>query len=284
MQLLDNHTVLITGGGSGLGLGIARHFRAEGAEIAIMEIDKAKVSNLEAEFGGDALIIQGDVTDLDDLAACRAAIFERWGRLDAFVGAQGVFDGNVPLRDIDTDRLPALFDELFRINVLGYILPARVFADLLDDSGGAIVLTSSVAAYSADGGGLFYTATKGAVVSLINQLAFEFAPRIRVNGVAPAAIADSQLRGPKSLGLDNWKQSDIPKDMFLESFRRLAPLQELPTPADYAPMYAFLASHHNKIMTGSTVLAEQGVLNRAVLTQTGVVGLTDKDRDTTTVS
>jgi NAD(P)-dependent dehydrogenase (short-subunit alcohol dehydrogenase family) len=71
------------------------------------------------------------------------------------------------------------------------------------------------------------------------------------------------------------KQSDIPKDAFLRSFKALAPLQELPLPEDYAPVYAFLASKHNKIMTGSTVLAEQGVLNRAVLSATGVMSQDD---------
>jgi NAD(P)-dependent dehydrogenase (short-subunit alcohol dehydrogenase family) len=211
------------------------------------------------------------VTSLDDLNACRKAVLDRWGRLDALVGAQGVFDGNVPLRDVPAQNVSALFDELFRTNVLGYVLPARVFVDVLEQSDGAIVLTSSVAAYAADGGGLFYTATKGAVVSLTKQLAFEFAPRVRVNSVAPAAFTNSQLRGPASLGMEDWKQSNIPKDAFLESFKRLAPLQELPTPEDYAPLYAFLASRHNKVMTGTTVLAEQGVLNRAVLTATGVV-------------
>jgi NAD(P)-dependent dehydrogenase (short-subunit alcohol dehydrogenase family) len=275
MQLLDDHGVLILGGGSGLGLGIARHFRAEGAHVAIMEIAADKIVTLKEEFGDDVVVVHGDVTHLDDLEACRAAVLERWGRLDALIGAQGIFDGNVRLRDIDPERIPDLFDELFHANVLGYVLPARVFIDDLDRSKGALVLTSSVAAYSADGGGLFYTATKGAVVSLVGQLAFEFAPRVRVNAVAPAAIANSQLRGPKALGMQATKQSDIPKDAFLRSFKALAPLQELPLPEDYAPVYAFLASKHNKIMTGSTVLAEQGVLNRAVLSATGVMSQDD---------
>jgi NAD(P)-dependent dehydrogenase (short-subunit alcohol dehydrogenase family) len=271
MQMLDGHVVLITGGGSGLGLGLARYFRDEGAQLAIMEIAEEKLADLKAEFGDEVLLVPGDVTSLDDLTACRSAVLDRYGRLDALVGAQGVFDGNVPLKQIPTEDIPALFDELFRTNVLGYILPTRVFIDVLDENDGAVVLTSSVAAYAADGGGLFYTSTKGAVVSLVKQLAFEFAPRVRVNSVAPAAFANSQLRGPKALGMQAWKQSDIPKDAFLESFKQLAPLQELPTPEDYAPLYAFLASRHNKVMTGTTVLAEQGVLNRAVLTTTGVV-------------
>lgn len=265
MQLLKDHVVLVTGGGSGLGLGVARYCRAEGAEVVIVDVSAEKVELLTAEFGPDVLVMQGDVTQLADLRACREAIVARYGRLDALIGVQGIFDGNVPLREVPEERLDSLFDEILHVNVKGYLLSARVFFDLLQTSQGAIVLTTSTAAYAADGGGVFYTASKGAIRSLVNQLAFEFAPNVRVNGVAPAGIANSQLKGPKALGLDEQKQSDIPKDAFLSMFRSLSLLQELPTPEDHGPLYAFLASKANRIMTGQTVVADQGLLNRAVL-------------------
>lgn len=265
MQLLKDHVVLVTGGGSGLGLGVARHCRAEGAEVVIVDISAEKVAQLAAEFGPEVLVMQGDVTKLADLRACREAIVERYGRLDALIGVQGIFDGNIPLREVPEERLDSLFDEILHVNVKGYLLSARVFFDLLQASHGAIVLTTSTAAYAADGGGVFYTASKGAIRSLVNQLAFEFAPNVRVNGVAPAGIANSQLKGPKALGLDEQKQSDIPKEAFLSMFRSLSLLQELPTPEDHGPLYAFLASKANRIMTGQTVVADQGLLNRAVL-------------------
>lgn len=264
MQLLENHVVLVTGGGSGLGLGVARHCHAEGAQVIVADVSADKIRQLEADFP-EALALQCDVTRLADLQACRDAIVERFGRLDAVIGAQGIFDGNQPLLHTAPERIDAVFDELFHVNVKGYILTARVFHDLLKASAGALVLTSSTAAYAADGGGVFYTATKGAICSLVGQLAFEFAPDVRVNCVAPAGIANSQLRGPRALGLDAHKQSDIPKDAFLSMFRSLSLLQELPTPEDHGPLYAFLASRHNRIMTGQTVVADQGMLNRAVL-------------------
>lgn len=265
MQLLKGDVVLVTGGGSGLGLGVARHCMAEGAEVVIVDVSAEKVRQLKEEFGPETLVLQGDVTKLADLLACRDAIIARYGRLNALIGAQGIFDGNVPLMEMPLERIDALFDEIFHVNVKGYILSARVFFELLQASQGAIVLTTSTAAYAADGGGIVYTASKGAIRSLVNQLAFEFAPDVRVNGVAPAGIANSQLRGPRSLGLDAQKQSDIPKDAFLSMFKSLSLLQELPTAEDHGPIYAFLASRHNKIMTGQTVVADQGLLNRAVL-------------------
>lgn len=267
MHLLDNHVVLITGGGSGLGLGIARHCLAEGAEVAILEISPEKVEALQTEFGDRVLIRQGDVRSTADLEAMRAAIQQRYGKLNALIGAQGVFDGNLPLKETPLEQLPNLFDELFHINVLGYVLSAKVFIDLLEASNGAVVLTSSTAAYAADGGGLFYAASKGAVRSIVNQLAFEFAPKVRVNGVAPSGIANSQLQGPQSLGMGHMKQSDIPKEDFLAQFQELMPLKHLPTPEEYGWLYAFLASGQNTLMTGQTIVADQGLFNRAVLTQ-----------------
>lgn len=267
MASLNDHVVLVTGGGSGLGLGLARHCLAEGAQLAIFEVAPAKVAQLREEFGAEVLVVQGDVTRLDDLRACREAIVTRFGRLDALIGAQGIFDGNVPLLQMPEERLDALFDEVMQVNVKGYLLSARVFHDLLLASQGALVLTTSTAAYAADGGGAVYSASKGAIRSLVNQLAFEFAPHVRVNAVAPAGIANSQLGGPRSLELEAQKQSDIPKDAFLSMFRSLSLLSELPTPEDHGPLYAFLASRHNRIMTGQTVVADQGLLNRAVLTR-----------------
>jgi NAD(P)-dependent dehydrogenase (short-subunit alcohol dehydrogenase family) len=265
MRLLEDHVVLVTGGGSGLGLGVARHCLAQGAQLAILDISPEKTAQLRAEFGGQVLVVEGDCRATGALERCRAAIEQRFGRLDALIGVQGVFDGNVRLADIPVERLDALFDELFHINVKGHLLAARIFHAMLEATGGAIVLTSSTAAYAADGGGAIYSGTKGAIRSIVNQLAFEFAPRIRVNGVAPAGIANSQLRGPKTLGLDGFRQSDIPKDKFLAKFRSISLLQELPTPEDHGLLYAFLASRQNRIMTGQTVVVDQGLLNRILL-------------------
>ncbi|CAJ1509992.1 SDR family oxidoreductase [[Mycobacterium] burgundiense] len=272
MKMLDGDVALILGGGSGLGLGIARHFLSEGAEVAIFEVSEQKLRDLEDEFGDKVLLVRGDVTNVDDLTECRERIVHRWGKLNCLIGAQGIFDGNIPLRDVPVELVGGLFDELFHVNVLGYFLASRVFLELLEAELGAIVLTSSVAAYAADGGGLMYTASKGAVVSAVRQLAFEFAPKVRVNGVAPGAIADSQLRGPATLGLQDAKQSDIPKEAMEASFESMSLMRRLPTPSDYAYVYSLLASRHNAVTTGQTVLLEQGGLNRAILSDPHVSG------------
>ena len=266
MQMLDDHVVLITGAGSGLGLGIARHFVEEGAQLAVLDISESKVADLKREFGDAVLVLKGDVTSIDDLQAARTAVLDRYGRIDALVGAQGIFDGMVPLMQIPVEKVEAVFDEVLHVDVLGYILSARIFYEDLAKTRGAIVLTSSTAAYAADGGGLFYTAAKGAVRSVINQLAFEFRNSVRVSGVAPSGIANSQLQGPSSLGLQSQKQSDIPKEAFKQGFLRVTLAGSLPTPEEYAPLYAYLASRHNTTVTGQAIVADQGLFNRHVIT------------------
>jgi NAD(P)-dependent dehydrogenase (short-subunit alcohol dehydrogenase family) len=265
MQLLDDHVVLITGSGSGLGLGVARHFRDEGARLALFEYDEAKVSTLRDEFGDDVLVVHGDVRSIADLTRCRDEVVRRFGRLTTVVGAQGIWDGNVRLADIPVERLDSLLDEVFAVNVKGYALTARIFFDLLEAEEGAVVLTCSQAAFAADGGGVAYTASKGAIRAMVNQLSFEFAPRVRVNAVAPTGIANSQLRGPAALDLQDSKQSDIPAEIFRQQFEWFAPLQHMPSPEEYGPIYAYLASRHNRVMTGQTVLADSGALNRALI-------------------
>ncbi|WP_166171604.1 SDR family oxidoreductase [Acinetobacter sp. SA01] len=266
MSLLENHIVLITGAGSGLGLGIARYCKAQGAAVIVTDISSEKIQQLASEFSDNDLALICDVTKIADLEHCQQQILQKYGRLDAVIGAQGIFDGNVAIKNMTAAHLDQLFDELFHVNVKGYLLTAHIFADVLKANKGAMVFTTSTAAYAADGGGAVYTATKGAIRSLIQQLAFEFAPEIRVNGVAPAAIGNSQLKGPKALNLDHQKQSDIPKDAFLNLFQSISLLQELPDAEDYGALYAFLASKQNKVMTGQTIVADQGLLNRAVLT------------------
>jgi 2,3-dihydroxy-2,3-dihydrophenylpropionate dehydrogenase len=238
----------------------------QGAKLAILEIAPAKVTKLREQFGDDVLVLQGDVRSSADLVAFHDAIVARFGGVDSLVGAHGIFDGNRPLKDIPLDKIDAAFDEIMRINVRGYIVSAKVFYESLAKRNGAIVFTaSSNASYAADGGGILYTASKHAVLGVVRQLAFEYAPHVRVNAVSPCGIADSDLRGPQAMGLEQESQNDIPKDSFMGMFRKVTLLDFLPTGEEYGPIYALLASPDSRVLTGEIVMADQGLANRAVI-------------------
>ena len=266
MGWLDGEVVLVTGGGSGLGAAVVRRCLDEGAEVAVLEIMAGKIEKLQAEFGDRILAVQGDVTVIDDIIACRDAVVARHGRLTALIGTQGIWDYNVHIRDLELADLDQAFTEMFAVNVKGYMLTARVFAELLKESHGSITFTLSNAAFLPDGGGVLYTATKHAALGVVRQLAFEFAPEIRVNGVAPTGIKGSDLRGPRSLGQHEQSHADLPQDEFAAYLKRIVPLQRFSAAEDYTSLYVLLASgKHSSVMTGQVIVADQGLSVRGLL-------------------
>lgn len=266
MSSMTDVVIALTGGGSGLGLGLARYFIQQGAKLAILEVVPSKVEALREQLGDTVLLSQGDVRSTEDLVHFHDAIVARFGGVGALVSTQGIFDGNRRLSDIPIEQIDQSFDEIMKINVLGYIKSAKIFYKSLAKSKGAIVFTASTpAAFAADGGGVLYTASKHAVLGVVRQLAFEFAPDIRVNGVAPCGIANSDLRGAEAMGLENEKQSDIPQDAFMSLFGQVTLLNHRPFGEEYGPLYALLAAPDSNIMTGEIVMADQGLMSRNII-------------------
>ena len=259
-------TIAILGGGSGLGLGLVEYFLALGKQVAVFDFDGNKIDRLHVAYGSKILAFQGDVRSAASLTQFHAAVLDRFGGANALIGTQGIFDGNRHVRDVSLDQIASTFDELMQVNVLGYILAAKIFYSTLAERNGAIVLTGSVAAsYCADGGGVFYTASKHAVLGVVRQLAFEFAPHVRVNGVAPCGIATSDLRGPSALGLRDESQADVSRDILENTFGKSTLLKGLPTGRAYGPIYGLLATEASSTMTGEIVKADQGCMNRPII-------------------
>ena len=181
---------------------------------------------------------------------------ERFGRLDCAIGNAGIWDYSVKLVDLPAEKLNASFRELFDINVLGYIALAKAALKPLTGSGGSLIFTVSNAGFLPGGGGVLYTATKHAVVGLIRQLAWELAPHIRVNGVAPGAIA-TQLKGPESLGMQD---NVFPGDAMTAGAGRFVPIGRMPSPDEYAGAYVFFASREDNVPSTGVVLNHDGGL------------------------
>ena len=197
----------------------------------------------------------------------------RFGRLDCAIGNAGIWDYAVSLDALPEERIDAAFDELFHVNVKGYLNLAKAALPALVRSSGALIFTVSNAGFDPAGGGPLYTASKHAVVGLIRQLAYELAPAVRVNGVAPGPI-DTDLRGPSALG-----QADrsIGSLNLPEVAAPNVPLGRVPATADYAGGYVFLASRRDsRPATGGVLSLDSGIAVRGVGRVSGGAKLAEK--------
>jgi cis-2,3-dihydrobiphenyl-2,3-diol dehydrogenase len=261
MGRLDGEIVLITGGASGLGRGIVERFVEEGARLAVLDRSAARLEALAAAFADKLETIAGDVRSIGDNQRAVEACVARFGKLDCAIGNAGIWDYSRSLDALPADRLDAAFDEVFHINVKGYLNLAKAALPALVRSAGSLIFTVSSAGFDPAGGGPLYTASKHAVVGLIRQLAYELAPTIRVNGVAPGPI-ETDLRGPAALDMAERSISGI--DLAATAAPNV-PLGIVPTPADYAGGFLFLASRRDsRPATGSVVSLDTGVAVRGI--------------------
>lgn len=266
MGWLDGKSALITGGASGLGRAIAERFLAEGANVGILDISVAAATAFSKDTGGQVVTTIGDVRSLADNNAAVNAVVERFGKLDIFIGNAAVWDYSTALVDLPDDRIDDAFDEVFGINVKGYLLGAKAALPALVRSKGNMIFTVSNAGFYPAGGGPLYTGAKHAVVGLIKQLAYEAAPHVRVNGVAPGAIR-TKLAGPKSLGLEGEALSSLPLDDLIKA---TLPLPKVASPQDYTGYYLLLASDANGgTATGSIINCDGGFAARGLMQPAG---------------
>ena len=261
MGALEGQVVLVTGGASGLGAAIAGRFLEEGARVAVLDRTPERLAQLAAANADRLLVCPGDVRAVADNQRAVDAAAARFGRLDCAIGNAGIWDYSTALDDLPAERIDAAFDELFHVNVKGYLNLAKAALPALVRSAGALIFTVSNAGFDPAGGGPLYTASKHAVVGLIRQLAYEFAPAVRVNGVAPGPI-ETDLRGPGALGLADKSIGSI--NLSAVAGPNI-PLGRVPAAADYAGGYVFLASRRDsRPATGGVLSLDSGIAVRGI--------------------
>lgn len=261
MGWLKNESILVTGGGSGLGLALVQRFVDEGAQVTVLELNADKVAALQSCFGTAVVAVQGSVCSGADNQRAVEAAMARWGKLDCFVGNAAIWDHGLSLMGMTQEQLEKGFDELFSVNLKGYLLGARAAAPALLASGGSMIFTLSNSAFYPEGGGPLYTASKHAAVGLIRQLAFELAPKVRVNGVGPCGMA-SDLRGPAALGQQEMRIMDSRTP---DAIAAILPLQFFPQAEDFTGPYVLLASRaNNRVLSGVMIQADAGLGIRGI--------------------
>ncbi|MFC4910108.1 SDR family NAD(P)-dependent oxidoreductase [Actinomadura gamaensis] len=179
-------TVVVSGGGTGIGKAVARRFAEDGDQVVVIGRREDVLERAAKEIGGTA--IRADLSEPADVERVRAELAERFGAIDVLVNNAG---GNVE-RHGDTADLAERWTGNFRANVLTAVLPTEALRDLLNPSGRVVFLTS-IAAFRGSGGSS-YGPMKAALHPYSGDLAAALGPRgITVNVVAPGFIDDTEF-------------------------------------------------------------------------------------------
>lgn len=235
---------VVTGGGTGIGQATCRALALRGVDCVVVysrsETEaRETVAGIEAS-GGRAWATRADVTDPEAVDNMVRATLSRYGRLDYLVNNAGI-TRQLPFDDLQAIEDP-MWDALFAANVKGSFLCSRAAAPHLARSPtGAIVNVGSIAGETGYGSSIPYAVSKSAVHGLTRSLARALAPDIRVNCVAPGAVAT------------RWWEGNEEKMMALSG---ALPLQRISTPEDIAETIVMLLAARS--MTGQIVRAENG--------------------------
>lgn len=262
MSWLNGYSALITGGGSGIGRAVAERFLAEGASVTVLGRDKDQLDDVVRSAADPSRVhaVVGDVRDSDALHRAVAETVDRFGKLDTLVANAGVWDYQRQLTRLGPQELDTAFDEIFSINVKGYLLAAEAAWRELVKTRGSIVMTLSNASFHVNGGGPLYTASKHACLGLMRELAYELAPKVRVNGVACGGM-NTDLRGPESLSLADRSIAASFAKKGPDTPPMPIPLHDSSTdPRDFTGPYVLLASRaQSGPITGHAISADGGI-------------------------
>ncbi|MGN6744283.1 MAG: SDR family oxidoreductase [Amnibacterium sp.] len=243
MRRFEGRTAVVTGASRGIGLAIAERLVTEGARVVITARKEEALAEAVARLGGAerARYAVGRGDDPDAPAATLALAEETFGPVDLLVNNTGINPAFGPALEVDESAVRKMFD----VNVLGAFAWSREAVRRgMAERGGAIVNVASIAGIGASPGIAFYGVTKAALISLTSQLAFELAPAVRVNAVAPAVV---RTRFARALYEGREEQA-----------ARAYPLGRLGEPEDVAGPVAFLLSDDAAWITGQTIVIDGG--------------------------
>ena len=244
-------TVLVTGGGSGIGRGIAEAFSDAGARIVIADIKPELVAEMRKSLdraGVEALVIEGDMTREADVQALAQRIDSEFGGLDVLVNNVGDFVLSKRFEEFSDDEISRLYD----LNLRHIFSVTRAMLPLLRKRGhgSSIVSISSIEGLRGAPTCAVYAAFKAAIGGFSRTLALELAPEgIRVNVIAPETTETAQV--PVSLAIPDANKHHIP---------RWIPLGRFGQPSDCAGAALYLASPLAAWVTGTTLNVDGGAL------------------------
>lgn len=240
---LAGRKVLITGAASGIGHATAVRFAAEGASVAMLDVqDPASASSVP----NDAVCIKVDLLDRPKLVSAVETAAERLGGIDGVVNCAGVSGGR-PIEDLD----PEWWDRVMGINLTAPFLVCRTAVPHLRKAEGATIVNvaSGMALLPTAPGMTAYSGSKGGLISFTKALAFELAPKIRVNAILPGVVNTPMAAATVLAKYDN--PDDAP-------FVRNYALNRVGKPDELANAILFLTSSESSYVTGTAMAADGG--------------------------
>ncbi|MEA1929055.1 MAG: 3-oxoacyl-[acyl-carrier-protein] reductase [Candidatus Auribacterota bacterium] len=244
-MFLEGKKAVVTGAGRGIGSSIALALAAEGADIAVLDMDESgagDTAGLIKDSGRESLALKVDVSNLSEVTGVINKILDLWNSIDIVVNNAGITRDNLLMRMKEDE-----WDSVIAVNLKGaFNLSKAVARSMMKQRSGSIVNIASIIGMMGNAGQANYAASKGGLIALTKSLAREMAPRgIRVNAVAPGFIATEMT-------------DKIPEKMREEMIGAI-PLKRMGEPEDIAAVVSFLTSEAASYITGQVIVVDGGM-------------------------
>ncbi len=251
MKGLSGKTVIITGGGGGIGRALCLRFAAEGSRVAVLDRDEAaaqSTAELVTEAGGKAVAYAADITDYATIVETVEKIERDLGVPTVLVNNAG-FDRFMPFLKTE----PGMWQQLIDINLTGALnMHHVVLPKMLEAGGGKVINIASDAARVGSSGEAVYAACKAGLIGLSKTLARELASKnINFNVVCPGPTDTALLKSVAAT-------SNNPEKL-LEAFKNAVPKRRLGQPEDYPGIVCLLASDDADFITGQVISVSGGL-------------------------
>ncbi|UVO49404.1 SDR family oxidoreductase [Sphingomonas sp. SUN019] len=250
MARFTNKSIIVTGGGSGIGRAASILFAAEGGSVVVADKTTAAHDTVNAitDAGGTAVAIEMDAGVEEDVIRTVALAVDTFGGLDIAFANAGISGGMANIFDTDV----ALIAEVLRVNVIGpYLMVKHAAPKIAERGGGALVLTASVAGIRSGAGSPAYSASKAGVISLAMTSAQQLSgSNVRVNALCPGLTETGMTKPTFDYAREAGKMDRV---------GRLNPLRRGAQPEELAKVALFLASDDASYVNGQAIAVDGGL-------------------------